>query len=79
MKIKLEICLFKDISTKSFEEETHHRNNMSVKWKFNVLLALSFAFLVDIQFSEAVRIGGGQPQIRLKGNFLQNKDRQYKG
>ena len=39
---------------------------MSVKWKFNLLLAVSFLF-VDLQLTLAVRVAGQQP-LRLKGN-----------
>lgn len=41
---------------------------MSVKWKFNLLLAVTFLF-VDLQLTAAVRIAGQQPQ-RLKGKIF---------
>lgn len=48
---------------------------MSVKWKLNLLLAVTFLF-VDLQLTAAVRIAGQQPQ-RLKGKIFAKKDNRF--
>lgn len=48
---------------------------MSVKWKLNLLLAVTFLF-VDLQLTAAVRIAGQQPQ-RLKGKIFTKKDNRF--